>query len=369
MTVGSPVRLSTDDARRLLVRWHRLDRVVGQGTAALPDLLGALGCVQLDPLDRLGTNADLVVMARLDGLRRGDVYRALLPGRAFEHFAKERCLLPAASFPAWRETRGAAAWWRDEERLQRVDEGALADVLAEISERGPVRSDDLTPRGKVAPLDWSGWKGTSDANLMAIEVLWRRLAVVVTRREGNTKWYDVPARALPHVHDQPAPADLDAWMVLERARAAGLISATAGVWWSGLKHLRVPTVARLVAEGALVPVAIEGVKRTFYALPELFGPTDEPDDRLRILGPLDPLLWDRALVEAIFGFEYVWEVYKPAAQRRWGWYVVPLLHRGQLVGRLEAHTEAGRVVVDRVWRERPFDDDSLEAALAPYSTL
>ncbi|RME27505.1 MAG: hypothetical protein D6798_04380, partial [Deltaproteobacteria bacterium] len=89
-------------------------------------------------------------------------------------------------------------------------------------------------------------------------------------------------------------------------------------------------------------------------------------DRLRILGPLDPLLWDRRLVSEVFGFEYVWEVYKPASKRRWGWYVVPLLHRGRLVGRMEAHTTAGRVVIDRLWPEdgARIDRQALDAAIA-----
>jgi hypothetical protein len=98
-------------------------------------------------------------------------------------------------------------------------------------------------------------------------------------------------------------------------------------------------------------------------------PVREPDDRLRILGPLDPLLWDRALVQLAFGFEYVWEVYKPAAQRRWGWYVCPLLHRGQLVGRLEARVADGVLRVDNLWRQKgvKLDDAALDEALARHA--
>ena len=74
------------------------------------------------------------------------------------------------------------------------------------------------------------------------------------------------------------------------------------------------------------------------------------------------MIWDRALVEHVWGFEYVWEVYKPKAKRRWGYYVCPLLHRGQLVGRFEAHREDGGVVVDTVWPEVPGSID--DAAFA-----
>lgn len=367
MANHAAVRLSADEARRFLVAWHGLDVVQGRGPEGIPALLDRLGCIQLDPLDRIGTNADLVVLARLDGVRRGDVYRALLPGRAFEHFAKERCLLPASSWPAWRATRLAASWWRDDERLERVDEALIADVLAELAERGPCGVDALRDRGEVDPLDWSGWKGTRSATRMAVEVLWRRCDAVVAGREGNHKLWDVPHRSLAAAHALPAPALLARWMVTARVRAAGLLSATAGVWWSGLRHLRAD-VASIVDPADVVPVEIEGVRRRFWAPPEVETLRAEPDDRVRVLGPLDPLLWDRDLVEAAFGFAYVWEVYKPAAQRRWGWYVVPLLHRGQLIGRMEARVDEGRMVVDRLWRERPdWDEAAVEEALGRHA--
>ena len=83
---------------------------------------------------------------------------------------------------------------------------------------------------------------------------------------------------------------------------------------------------------------------------------------MRILGPLDPLLWDRKLVELAFDFAYVWEVYKPAAQRTWGYYVCPLLHEGRMVGRIEAHREGGEVVLDHLWEASPGSVDPVALA-------
>jgi len=125
----------------------------------------------------------------------------------------------------------------------------------------------------------------------------------------------------------------------------------------------------VVADGSLAEVRIEGSRRAYLAPPDLLDrPFPAPDDRLRILAPLDPLLWDRRLVLQAFGFDYVWEVYKPAAARRWGWYVCPLLHRGQLVGRIEAHREGARLVVDALWPEagRELDRGALDEALARH---
>ncbi|MEZ4473879.1 MAG: crosslink repair DNA glycosylase YcaQ family protein [bacterium] len=336
------------------------------GEAGVRALLAERRCIQLDPLDRIGTNADLVVMARVDGVGRGDVFRHLYPGGAFEHFAKERCLLPATAFAAYRDQAVETPWWRSAERHRRVPPAVVEAVLAEVEARGPVTPADLTHRGSVEPIDWSGWKSTSRLATMALEILWTRCQVVTCGRRGNHRLFDVPARALGAAAVAPAPADFATWALHERVEAAGLLPLNDGPWWSMLRDVRRSALpAALVAAGALIEVAIEGSTRRYLAPPDLLDRTwPEDDGRLRILGPLDPLLWCRPLVHHVFGFDYVWEVYKPADQRRFGWYVCPLLHRGRLVGRIEAHVEGGEVIIDRLWTEpdEAFDPDALEAA-------
>src|SRR5688572_708351 len=143
------------------------------------DVLARLRCIQLDPLDVIGTNADLVVMARVNGACRGDVWPQLFPRYAFEHFAKERCILPADSFPYYRKQGHGAQthWWRHSEREERVPKKLVDAVLAEVRERGPVSARDLTDHGTVTPIDWSGWMGTKKATTMALEILWTRCDV------------------------------------------------------------------------------------------------------------------------------------------------------------------------------------------------
>jgi uncharacterized protein YcaQ len=153
--------------------------------------------------------------------------------------------------------------------------------------------------------------------------------------------------------------------------AAGLLSRISGPHWSMLADVRTsPLPDTLVKEGVLEEVSVPGSPRRYLA-PQGFRERvfPEPDDRMRILGPLDPVLWDRALVSVAFGFDYVWEVYKPAAQRQWGWYVCPLLHRGRLVGRLEARVREDTLHVDNLWREKgvKLDDAALDAALARHA--
>src|SRR5512138_484201 len=144
--------LTPAEARAWLVGHHALAAPeLPRGAAGVRALVARLRCIQLDPLDPLGTNADLIALARGEGIARGDVYRHLLPGHAFEHFAKERCLLPASAFPWYRAELSTAVpsrparrwwwWWSHEERLRRLPSGVVEKVLDEVRLRGPIAAD------------------------------------------------------------------------------------------------------------------------------------------------------------------------------------------------------------------------------------
>jgi hypothetical protein len=364
--------LSKAEAAAFLVGHHGLNRFRKErGAAGVRALLTQARCIQLDPLDPWGTNADLVALARVDGIEHGDVFRHLYPGFAFEHFAKERCLLPASAFPWYREHAEAQTpWWRLSEREKRLPEGVVEAVYEELKDRGPLSADQLTDHGSVRPLDWSGWKGTGRAALMALEVLWTRCRIVVCGRGPKGKLYDVPERALPGATHRPT-GSFARWAIVERVEAAGLLSRASGPTWSMLSAARTTSVPdELVEEGLLEEIYVEGSPRPYLA-PAGFRSRKypKPDDRLRILAPLDPMLWNRGLVKDVFGFDYVWEVYKPLEQRRWGWYVCPLFHEGRLVGRVEGAVDATALRVKKIWKEKgaTVDDDALLAALQRHA--
>lgn len=379
---------SIENPRAIAVeRWHPAEAaafLIGHAglnarrpgdAAAIVATLDARRCIQMDPLDRIGTNADLVLMARLDGVSRGAVFDALYPAgaptmHAFEHFAKERCFLPARAFPAWREQAQRTPDWRSNTRHKQVPVAVLDAVLAEVAARGPVTAADLSDHGRVEPIDWSGWKGTSKATTMALEVLWLRCQVVTVGRRGRRRIFDVPRRALPAWHAAPGPADFFEWALLERVDAMGLLPRNTGPWWSMLRSVRQSLPDRLLAEGRLVEVQVGPDRARYLARPggrDRVWPAD--DGQMRILGPLDPLLWSRRLVETVFGFEYVWEVYKPAAKRRYGYYVCPLLHHGRLVGRFEARAGPAGIEVLDCWPQdgERFDRSAFAAAIARHA--
>ena len=280
-----------------------------------------------------------------------------------EHFAKERCLLPADAFAWYRaELAIEAPWWSHAERLRRLPAGVVEKVLDEVRERGPVAADDLADHRRVEPLDWSGWRGTPRAAKMALEVLQTRCEVVVSGRGPRGKLYDVPERALPdsarrRVHSASGPPR----SASRRSRAGRSSSASRRPASSRAPEARPgrcsipPDVRgsrrRLLAEGAVEEVQV-GSTRTYLA-PRGFAERRHPapDGRVRLLGPLDPLIWDRALVRVAFGFDYSWEVYRPAHLRRFGWYVCLLLRGDALVGRLDGAIEKGALRIRAIWAE------------------
>lgn len=364
--------ITAAEARAWLVHSAAFDETFPAGGDGVRRLLRRLGVIQIDPIDRVGTNPDLVAFSRVDGLQRGDVYRHL-SGVAFEHFAKERCLIDVAFFPYYRDQALETGWWRHSERLERIPGSALEEVLSEIRERGPLPAEALSERGRTGALDWSGWKGTSKVSVLAAEVLWTTCRLVVAARDTRgRRLYDLPERALgaaasaprtgPYAETSPATT-----LLLERVRAAGLLSRASGPMWSMLKDSRKDgTVDHLLANGRLQEVQVEGSTRRYLALPAIegFKPSSQPDV-LRVLAPLDPLLWDRDLVRTAFSFDYVWEIYKPASERQWGYYVCPLLLRDRLIGRLEGRRDRETLRILRIWGDPP--PDLLRATLSRLS--
>jgi uncharacterized protein YcaQ len=307
-------------------------------------------------------------MARLDDVSVGQVYQALLPGHAFEHYSKELCLIPQDRFATWNGGAQDNPTWRMTAAMRDVPADVLDAVEAEVRARGPIAVADLASRGRVKPSDWSGWKGTPKMATLAVKVLWRQCRIVICGRQGRGKVVDVPDRALPSSKALP----FSKTVLVDRVVAAGLLSEVTGPHWSMLNDVRKsPLVDELIEEGVLERIRIDGDRRSYLvrsgALEQSFP---EDDGRMRILGPLDSMLWDRKLIAHVFDVAYVWEVYKPAAKRQYGWYVVPLLHKGKLVGRLEARFADGKLRVDNVWPEADgLDESALKQALDRHERL
>ncbi|MCB1042766.1 MAG: YcaQ family DNA glycosylase [Acidobacteria bacterium] len=357
--------INSEQARRFLI--HHLGLTKRHDHA--PSILHRLRVIQIDPLNPMGCNPDFVLASRLNTYRVGG-WTELFAPLGFEHYAKERCLIDAASFPQYRDNHVQTSWWKHRDRQSRLNKKVVASVLEEIEARGPIRASELSDRGKVDPLDWSGWKGTSSLTTLALELLWITCKVVVAKRTQRDKYFDLPQRALPDQWTKPSWT-YASWAIEDRIQSAGLLAETAGPCWSTIDKLRKSSaVEQLIKAGRIVRLKVEGHNRTFLApLSALDTISWEPDHEMRILGPLEPLIWDRKLVQHIFGFDYVWEVYKPAAKRTWGWYVQPLLWGEKMVGRLEGKTEHQELVIKNIWPEKGFDAAALRSALERHATI
>lgn len=340
---GAPsVRLSRADARRLLADYH----------LAPSDVAGVFrrhGAVQLDPLDPMATSHDLMLHARVAGYRRGDWRRyAYEQRRAIDAWDQQASLVDAdgwhwrRAYHRWNE----AAWRR---RVLDPYPEAVEAVLRELGERGPSAAGDLVLDARVE--SWRGsWYGPRLAKNV-LRALWHTGRVATHHRRGFHHVYDLVERVVPRrLLERPPPADdeaIDALLVA-RAQAAGLVrpGGPASQWGVPLSaKSRRERLAALAARGALLAVEIEG--STWFAHPHaevvLDGLRRRGAERVRFLSPLDPLVWDREALARLFEFDYLWEVYKPKRQRRWGYYVLPVIDGHRMVARLD-----GRVV-DGVW--------------------
>lgn len=344
--------LSRADARRLLVRHHF-------EPTSVPGVFDRLGSVQFDPLRPLGCNHDLVLQARVRGYRLGDweatAYRDRL---VYDGWDKQASLVRMRDWPQRRVYhRWHAPRWR--QRVLDPHPEAVERVLAELTERGPLSSTDVEHQVHVEA--WQGsWYGPK-LTKHVLRALWHTGRVVTSHRRNGHHVYDLAERIVPQPLLAAAPGD-DAesarWLILLRHQAVGLLrpGANGEVWSLGISASeRRALLGDLLAEGDLAAVEVEGVG--FHALPAVLATLDLPalEPEMRFLAPLDQLMWDRSAVAHLFDFDYVWEVYKPAAKRRWGYYVLPVMHGDRFVARFDGKLDGETWRVRRWWWEDDAD--------------
>lgn len=367
------LRLSAAHARRFLVARHLLapPRSLPAGAASVLAVVRRLGSLQFDPLEYPGArNHDLVLAARIAGHERGTCDALLYgpPGerRLFEAYNKSLNILPVEDLPyhrvAWAHARA-----RYRTTVLRTHARAVRAILGALAARGPLSSAEVSDSADHLGerVDW--WWGPTRAGRALLEALYTTGRVGIARREGNTRWYDLTERLYPPelLAGRVTGAAALRHRLLSRHRGVGLLGGTGATELfvgTGTAGERTRALARLVRDGALVPVEVEGVKGSRHVLAEelpLVRETEAPGPpearRVALVAPLDPLLWDRRLLRDLFDFDYVWEVYTPAHRRRHGYYALPILYGDRLVGRLEPRmARATGTLHVRLWLEPGF---------------
>ena len=325
-------------------------------------MVGRLSCVQLDSITTVERSHRIVLAGRVGAYPRGTVDRLLRAGRVFEYWAHEACLLPVSDWPLFRAAmRDGGRTWYD--HVETTHPHLAEEVLAQIRERGPQGSRHFEG---VAVGDM--WRA-KPAKAMLVR-LWNRGDLVVAGREGFQRVYDLPERVLPREALEapvPPPAERRRTLVLKAVRARGALTEAGIVeHWrlrGGVRRIR-PAVDDLVGSGLLerVRVADGGPPVVVPAGADLDPP--RPAGAV-LLSPFDNLLWDRAFARRVLGFDHLIEVYKRPHERRYGYYVLPLLWRDRIVGRadLKAERTEGTLLVRAFHREPGVRaSDALEEA-------
>ena len=311
------------------------------------------GCIQFDPVDVCGKNAELTLQSRVKGFSKSMLQELLYHDRKLIDYAdKELSIWPVEDWPYFLPFRERSRQSGDTfEEMQDLKETAIRY----IDENGPVCSDTLPLDGEIfwhSSMHWSGSRHKkSSASRAVLEQLYTEGKLIIHHKNGSRKYYDLTEK---HISEEILTAEdpcrseseFQAWRVLRRIGAVGLLwdknsSALLGI---GLKaEQRKQIFEQLTAEGNIIPVMVEGIRTPFYCLSadeellkSVLESSTDLKPRLSFIAPLDPLLWDKSLIRSLWEFQYSWEIYTPADKRKYGYYTLPVLYGDRFIGRIEA---------------------------------
>ena len=350
MTIPRPTTdLSADEARRIALR--------AQGLLGAPDrkagvrgVLRHLGAVQLDTISVLARSHELIPYARLGAVGRRtveDAYWNATPDgepHAFEYWSHAACILPVEEWPHFafrRRAYRARPHWNHE-----LPDGAYDQVIKQLRAEGPLTATELGGAKRTSEWwDWSGAKVAVERALMYGEV-------VCVRRRGWKRVYDLAERAIPDalLHDELDDAECLRRLVRLAGQSLGVGTRADIADYHRLKNEQVDAV---IADSGLVPVTVEGWGRPAWADPAALETPPRGRHRTTLLSPFDSLIWERARTERIFGFTHRLEAYVPKPKRVHGYFAMPVLAGGRLVGRVDPAREGATLIARQVTLDNP----------------
>lgn len=376
------IQLTNRQARQfLLLKQGLLGEHIFIGKQGALDFVRQAGCIQFDPVDACGKNAELTLQSRVKGFTKKMLYELLYEDRLLVDYPdKNLSIFPTEDWPYFERYRKKAR-----ESGMRFPELAQLEEQTKryILENGAVSSDDLPIDGSIhwhSAIHWSGeWGGKTNAARAVLEQLYSTGELVIHHKQGARKYYALAEDYIPQsILTAPEPVadefEYQKWRVLRRITAVGLLWNKPSDAWLNIQGLKAKERTRafeeLQEEGAILPIQVEGVKHLLYCnvkdrpfLEKVLDKKEESKEctalkqsfrsRCEFLAPLDCFLWDRNLIRELFDFDYKWEIYTPAAQRKYGFYVLPILYGERFVGRIEADADrkAGVLTVKNIWFE------------------
>lgn len=310
--------------------------------------IGELGAVQLDSISTVDRAHRLTLTSRIGTYDERQLQSLLASGRVFEYWAHEACLLPVELWPHFRRTMQGSGHWGVHDRALREHADLVEPVLERIRAEGPLASRDFGGTRVGADM-WSRTPAKA-----VLEALWDRGELVIAGRESFQRRYDLAERVIPRaILSAPTPDEDETLrtfaLLAVRARGALTEPAIREHWrLKGGRARLHQHVLTLVDEGLLREVSVDDGGPPFYvdADAEIDGAPAPPV----LVCPFDNLLWDRPLLERLFGFRHVLEVYKREHERVYGYYVLPLLAGDRIIGRGDLKADR----IERVLHVRTF---------------
>lgn len=361
------IELTNRQARQFLLLKHGL---LGEyqftGKQGVLDFVRQVGCIQFDPIDVCGKNAELVLQSRIKGFNKNMLDELLYQDRfLIDYPDKNLAIMPVEDWPYFERYRQAA---RQHAKRYPEMEALTEQVWVHIQKHGALSSDDLKLDGNFSWQSAIHWSGGNNTSRSVLEQMYSTGALIIHHKKGTRKYYDIAGKYIhPSLLNAPEPLkdelEHHKWRVLRRIGAVGLLWNRASDAWLniwGLKaEQRNEVFRQLLDEARIVAIAVEQLKDTLYCrtedlpLIEAVLQNPEPKFRCELIAPLDNLIWDRRLINQLFGFDYTWEIYTPASKRKFGYYVLPLLYGDSLIGRAEviAERKSGTLVVKNIWYE------------------
>lgn len=379
-----PVQLDPTLARRIALQAQGLltDAPYGLGLAGAQRALEHLGYVQIDTIAVVERAHHHVLWSRVPDYRPEMLDQLIQTGTAYEYWSHAASFLPMRDFryslPRMRHHRAETHWAEDTPELRK----AMKRVIRSITERGALRLRDFEAGDavKTTPGAW----GSGKIERRALHELFMRGALMITARGGFEKVYDLRERVLPANIDTsfPTPNQVADFLIRRTLRAHGIAREAElhymqrGAFAATIRQ----RLAKAVKRRDIVPVHVgesSTLAYTYASTLDTASPLQSAEPpRARILSPFDNLVIQRARLRWLFDYDYQIECYVPAAKRRYGHFVLPVLYGDKLVARLEAkaHRSRSLLEVTNVWPEPHLGKDraftkALDEEIAKFATF
>ncbi len=349
--------IKNKDARRIWLHVQGL-AAAPTGQINLREIIHDLGFVQIDSIRNVTRAHHHILWSRNQNYREPMIWAHLSEDRAlFEHFTHDASLIPIEFYPMWqRQFRRLGKQVERYKSFASHTEEDRAHIKARISAEGPLCTRAFDTKTKGPKAMWA-----RPPHKSALDYMWYKGELTTSHRENFVKFYDLTERRISAAHREATTNDegqID-WLCREALNRLGFGSlGDIRRFWDAVSHAEVKAWADRhqaelrsahieAADGSLVSAFMSPAAET------LANDAPAPTSRLRIINPFDPAIRDRDRLKRLFGFEYVNEIFVPAAKRRWGYYVYPLLEGDRFVGRteLKADRKNGTLTVHKLWPE------------------